>query len=183
MANVTKFGQVPKWRDPFDVPAALIPEGMSYQWCAKRADSTDERQNDYEKMLDAGWVLVPRQWVPGGSNTIAGNDLMCRPKFLTEQAQLDNVAKAAKQVDDWATRFGGFSGSVRVQTHGPHGASEVYERSMGDPQIAARLGSRVGVGQPQPLLIENVPALSPIKTRRPRHPALGWLFNIISTED
>ena len=75
-----------EWCDPFDVPAHLIPEGMVFQWCAKRADSTGDRERDYEKMIDAGWVLVPPQWVPGWRNMIAGNDLMCRPKWMNQTA-------------------------------------------------------------------------------------------------
>jgi hypothetical protein len=134
-----------KWKDPFEVPEHLKPAGMSFQWCAKHADSTGDRGADYEKMLDAGWVLVPPQWIPGGRNMIAGNDLMCRPKWMTEQAQMDNVAKARKQVDDWAESVGaaGFSGEVRTWSGGANEPPAV--KVVGDPEVAKKIGQQVEI--------------------------------------
>lgn len=197
---MAKPDQIAARRDPFDIPSALVPDGMTYQWCAKRADSTGERQDDYEKMLDAGWVPVPRQWLRGGDNMIAGNDLMCRPKFMTAAAELDNAQKAQKQVDDWAERTGGqFSGGVRVWT----GADRPPDfRVVGDAEQAARI-----VGTSPKVLIEPaylraieagmfgnfrsgdfrsgplVANITPAKSRRPKYPWLAWLFNLVSTED
>jgi hypothetical protein len=127
-----------KWKDPFEVPEHLKPAGMSFQWCAKHADSTGDRGADYEKMLDAGWVLVPPQWIPGGRNMIAGNDLMCRPKWMMEQAQMDNEAKAKQQVDDWAASVGaaGFSGGVRTWPGDWRGPTITM---VGDSEIAKKI--------------------------------------------
>jgi hypothetical protein len=128
----------PEWKDPYEIPEHLKPAGMSFQWCAKRADSTDDRGADYEKMLDAGWVLVPPQWIPGGRNMIAGSDLMCRPKWMTERAQMDNEAKAKQQVDDWAASVGaaGFSGGVRTWPGDWRGPTITM---VGDSEIAKKI--------------------------------------------
>lgn len=172
----------PKWSDPFEVPASLIPDGMTYQWCAKRADSTQERDDSYEKMLDAGWVLVPQQWVPGGRNMIAGNDLMCRPKFLTERAQLDNEQKAAKLVDDWVDRTGGqFSGGMRVWTGDASPPPEF--RPIGNAALSKTV---IGITEkprlPAPIFHPGPFVVVPV-TRKPRRPWLRWLFNLASTEE
>jgi hypothetical protein len=165
------------WRDPFEVPASLIPEGMTFQWCAKRADSTGERQDDYEKMLDAGWVPVPQQWIPGGRPMINGNDLMCRPKWMADNAKIENAKKVQKQTDDWAKRWGaeGFSGGVRTWT-GDANVLPAWEK-VGDANIAPLItANRItrtidAAGDPQPRV-----------THIPRHPWLRWLFNLISKE-
>lgn len=194
MADIIPVSKFPRWRDPFEVPPSLIPEGMSYQWCAKRADSTGERDENYKKMLDGGWVLVPRQWVPGGTNMISGNDLMCRPKFLTEAAQVENVRKAEKLVEDWAERYRGqFSGGVRVWT-GDAQKPPAF-KSIDDPALSAKV---ISPQQESPSIFEQAAqTLGPLadlaqtiagekpstrKQRAPRKPWLAWLFNLISVE-
>lgn len=77
------------------------------------------------------------------------------PKWMTDQAQGDNVAKACKQVDDWAVRTAamGFSGGVTV-VHEPSGMmpfvgdlrdpkererATAEFRVVGDPEMAAKV--------------------------------------------
>ena len=187
MANQAQQVFPPRWSDPFEVPASLVPEGMSFQWCVKRADSTGERDEDYEKMLDAGWVLVPRQWLPGRPVMIAGNDLICRPKWMTERALKDSEQKAHKQVDDWMARTGavGISGGVRVWTGDASRSPKVWAR-IGDHEEAQKLidASRA-VALPQPKVDPLIPVSPPEpkqKSHIPRRPWLRWLFNLISTE-
>jgi hypothetical protein len=95
-------------RDPFDIPAHLLPPGIVYQWCAKTQFGKIDPQ--YQTMLDAGWRAVPFQrhadFFPQsysdtfGTIQYGGQVLMERAKVVSDvrrETELDSACINAKQ--------------------------------------------------------------------------------------
>lgn len=107
------------------------------------------------------------------------------------EEEAERVGKALQNLQDWQNKFGGFSGGVRM----PSGRSKVYEVPIGQPEIASKVMPTTIAALPQaassavpasmmpsgPVVhFGDAPSQKP--ERVPRHPALRWLFNLISTE-
>lgn len=95
--------------NPFHIDAAIIPEGMSYEW--KRNTIRGKEDSQYQaKLRQKGyWSPVPASRHPelagfgvSGDQPIIIEDLMLmeRPIELTEERQRRNERKAKQQVSD-----------------------------------------------------------------------------------
>lgn len=100
--------------DPFAVPAAMVPEGMAYQWGPTGA---------LAKARESGWVPVQASRHDGyfapigydGNIEVGGLTLFERPREQVEAAHQQRIDRAHKNVTDWVERTGAeFSGSVSV---------------------------------------------------------------------
>ena len=108
------FVVIPRHDDPLDLPAALIKPDWAYQWFS---------DGEYPK----GWKAVAYQDHPGwfappdkeGLVLVRGNRLFRKLKREVEEFHRQNKRKAEKLVEDWADRFGMFTGGATVlQTDG-----------------------------------------------------------------
>ena len=174
--------------DPYHVDPKSIPPGMVYEW-RTRTTFGDEPTKD-------GWefVLASRHdgiYAPVGYQdviTIGASALMERPKEMSDKVHAAHEAKAHQNVTDWIARQGaaGFSGGVRVWTGDPDVPSG-NSRMVGEPEQARKVIEATPQFGRRPVPISEI-AASPIlavpsvPARVPRHPALRWLFNLISTE-
>lgn len=108
------FAVIPRHDDPFELPAALIKPDWSYQWF------TD---GEYPR----GWKAVAYQDHPGwfappdkeGLVAVRGARLFRKLKREVEEFHRENRHKAEKLVEDWADKFGAFTGgATMLQTNG-----------------------------------------------------------------
>lgn len=119
-------------RDPFEIPAHLVPRGVSYQW--------NPIQPDPEvKHHASGWSPVPYSrhegffapWGAPGDIQIGGLALCEKSTEAVTDLKRQAMRAAEKQVEDWAAKAGedGLVGSVRIVSGD---GTEVRERSVGD---------------------------------------------------
>lgn len=182
------------WRDPFDVPAHLLPPGMIYQWCAKEVRGAVDRQ--YQQMLEAGWMPVPRlrhgdffgekYQGDNGSIQFGGQVLMERPRTESKTKREDEI--------DQACVMGQRGRLVVVETAIPIRLS-VEDLRMAQAQNL--VGSEYAIHRirlAEQGIDENVYlrgragafdfCVPPrVVGRHCRWPALDWLFNLISREE
>jgi len=163
---------------------------MSYEWRAKSVMG-EPTQCAIEGMTKDGWRFVPASrhdglFIPVGYNgviDVGGQVLMERPKSYTDAANVDRVAKAHKQVDDWAKKYGGLgiSGGVRVWT-GDENAPPPFKQ-VGELAAASNVISNMPQRLGAPTTAAASPAAAPcVPVRKPRHRYLRWIFDLISTE-
>lgn len=171
-------------RDPYGVDPKAIPKGMAYEWRTK----PQRRDNQWRMaLLQDDWEFVPASrhdgvYAPVGYRDIieiGESVLMERPKEKSDKVHAAHEAKAHQNVTDWIERVGasGFSGGVRVWTGDPKGHIP-FDRMVGNPTLAQSVIDKT----PQALVNAPPPPTPSPKTRTPRHPALRWLFNLISVE-
>jgi hypothetical protein len=95
--------------DIFDIPLALVPKGIEYQWCAVSIAGNSEVLIDQTLMFqENGWRPVPAERHPGrfmpaghkGSIIRGGQMLMERPTVLSDEARAEEYRKAYDQVRD-----------------------------------------------------------------------------------
>ena len=170
--------------DPYHVDPKEIPRGMAYEWHSKWSSKSG---NWREGMASDGWKFVEAArhdgvYAPVGYGDlieVGDSVLMERPKVDVDKVHAAHVAKAHQNVTDWIERNGaaGFSGGVRMWT-GDENVPSGDVRIVGDPVRAQKvIESTPKFGQHL-----TTPAPAPVRLRVPRHPALRWLYNLISTE-
>lgn len=95
--------------DIFDIPASMIPPGITYQWNAVSvAGNSDILLDQNHMMYQNGWRPVPAEryagtLVPKGSkgNIIRGQQLLMeRPKELTDEARAEDIRNAIQLMND-----------------------------------------------------------------------------------
>jgi hypothetical protein len=103
---------VPRLRDPFELPAELIPGGWSYQWNAEKGKD---------------WFSVLHQDHPGifapigasGPVEVGGLFLQRKSKDKVDNTPEHSRKRSQQQLEAWADRFGMFVGGATIlQTRG-----------------------------------------------------------------
>lgn len=89
--------------DPFHIDPSIIPKGWSYEW--KRASVHGQPDNEHMiNLRENHWTPVPAERHPSlaaaGDSTIRrqGSMLMERPKYLTDEAQMEDMQAAMAPV-------------------------------------------------------------------------------------
>ncbi len=100
--------------DPYAVPGYEIPEGWSYQWVREEVIGQPDKSN-VALMHNNGWRRVPDDRHNGKYQPRGGLVLCERPKVLTDEAKMDDAAKARELVRAQKEALGhalpaGFSG-------------------------------------------------------------------------
>lgn len=182
------------WRDPFDVPAHLIPPAVIYQWCAHEV--LGESDPHYQQMLQGGWIPVPRlrhadyfgDKYDGGDGTIqyGGQVLMERPRTdssIAREREIDDACRNAHTgrlvvvpltipVNLTAEELQAAKGFRMAGSE--YAAKQIQLMTSGvDPDVYLR-------GQNGALKFDVLPQRV---LRRARWRALTWLFNLISIEE
>jgi hypothetical protein len=182
--------------DPFELPSGTIPEGMAYQWCARKVFGQPNPQ--YKEMFEGGWMPVPAfrhrslfkpsEINADGNIELQGNLLMSRAKEVTEEALLINEDKAHRnaQAASRLVRFADVPISATAEDLRIAG-----EQGISTHQVCMRRLVEMAEGRRPYLALTGSPnneyprkqALVFVNLRIPRHPWLRWLFNLISTEE
>jgi|ERR1043166_1160934 hypothetical protein len=180
---------------PFDIPAAIIPPDLSYQW-------VDPQEPRYAEMANTGWQPVPfgrhkdffePRYNQNGFVKVGGCVLVSRHKEQTINARGVEMDRA----------FGNVR-SVRVETNAQRVrvAQVMVPIILSDRQADAALASGLSVETYVRQWIERIlegrapgdgDTLRPdlraggfvfakMRQRVPRDRWLAWLFNMISTE-
>lgn len=112
------FTVVPRLRhsDPFHVAPHIIPSNRSYQWLPIRPDPLVKEGHDdqwrpvtYE---DHDGIFAP--FGTTGDVTIQNMKLCWKPKKDVEVQRAKERAAVLNQEQEWARKFGGFTGGARV---------------------------------------------------------------------
>jgi hypothetical protein len=183
--------------DPFDIPASLIPPGLSYQW-------VDPEAPQYAAMAKTGWQPVPferhasffeRRYNRNGFIKVGGQVLVSRLKETTTEARGMEMDKAFANV----RRLGGGKQNQRVRavevpihillTDAQADAAlaaglsaESYASKWIDCMLSGRPPEAADVVVLRPVRDEGAFMFEkPQRTRKPRR-WLGWLFNLCSKE-
>lgn len=105
---------VPVGTDPFEIPAALIKPDWSYQWFPDGEHPKGWKGVAYQ--AHPGWFAPPDK---EGLVVVQGMRLFRKLKTEVEEFHRQNQRKAEKLVEDWADKFGMFTGGATVlQGHG-----------------------------------------------------------------
>ena len=179
--------------DPFDFPKSMVPIGLTYLWSSEKI--MGETNPHHEKRLVEGWTPVPAQWHrpwfdgPDGPVRIQGNVLLCHAAAKDEEGE--RIAGAQRNLDNWQQKFGQFSGGVRIQRQSSDSVQAPQTVRLGDPALSRRIAPSAQswaisqTAQDLPKLVDTIAPAPPPKSvivRAPRHPAVAWLFNLISVE-
>ena len=177
--------------DPFEVPPSIIPAGMVYQWCSRMV--MGEPDPRYLDMLEGGWLPVPKERHPAvfpncdGDVEVGGQVLMSRLVEVSQEAQQINEDKAYRNARA-ASRIVHF-GDINIRASA-HDLEQAAALGISAQQIALRRLKDMADGRmPGMMLVGDMVRRNQlvfrniVRPRRPRHPALRWLFNFISTED
>ena len=91
--------------DPFDIPADMIPDGVSLEWKAIEVLG-QENPTEQRSWKDQGWLPACKSMFPGyygkegdtGSIIVNGMLLMERPMHLTLEAKAEDLQRARSTV-------------------------------------------------------------------------------------
>ncbi len=179
------------WRDPYEIPSRIIPNGMVYQWQSKQLFGKPDPT--YQKAIDAGWVPVPFErhaefYTPAARNSdgyieIGRCVLMGRLREYSEESrdkEIDSAwrnTKATHRVIEVPT-------TLKLRLH---------QREIDAAGALNMSCRRYAVRQLQSVMdtsdTNTELRVDPVNgdvwfaaKRRPKHRWLAWLFELISTE-
>lgn len=182
----------PRHGDPFEIPARIIPAGVSYQWVVRKKSAIDPQ---YQTMMEAGWRPVPygrhdRDFTTDYCGASAdfefgGMVLMERPRDESNIARDREMDKACFNSGNGRRVGVNLTIGIRLsQTE----LSAAIDMGMTGGQYAARRLQMIADGSDESTVYGWDGSLmftarpEELKMRVPRHPWLHWLFEFISTE-